>query len=176
MTTIDALLRARVDDTRIGLRFEDSSWTWAEVVGEAAQRAALFRVHAPVDAPFHVGVLLDNIPEFWFTLCGAALAGATVVGINPTRRGAELRRDIAHTDCAFVLSEARYREMFDDTAAIVVDEPAWSESLAPFADAPLPQPGVVPTDTFMLIFTSGTTGAPKAVRMGHGRLAAYGTN
>jgi fatty-acyl-CoA synthase len=26
----------------------------------------------------------------------------------------------------------------------------------------------------MLIFTSGTTGAPKAVRMGHGRLAAYG--
>ena len=54
------------------------------------QRAAFFRAHAPADAPFHVGVLLDNIPEFWFTLCGAALAGATVVGINPTRRGAEL--------------------------------------------------------------------------------------
>ena len=37
------------------------------------------------DGPFHVGVLLENVPEFVFWLGGAALAGATVVGINPTR-------------------------------------------------------------------------------------------
>ncbi|MDQ1449472.1 MAG: fatty-acyl-CoA synthase, partial [Actinomycetota bacterium] len=42
------------------------------------------------------------------------------------------------------------------------------------AGAPLPATEVSPADTFMLIFTSGTTGAPKAVRMGHARLAAYG--
>src|SRR2546423_10902031 len=144
MTTIDALLRARVDDTRIGLRFEDSSWTWAEVVGEAAQRAAFMRAHAPVDAPFHVGVLLDNIPEFWFTLCGAALAGATIVGINPTRRGAELARDIAHTDCAFVLTESSHLDLFDAAGTgstgrrHMIDEPAWPEALAPFAGAQLP--------------------------------------
>src|SRR5947199_296538 len=103
MPTIGELVRARARDARIGLWFEDSSWTWAEVVDAAAQRAAFLRAHAPTDAPFNVGVLLDNVPEFWFTLCGAALAGATIVGINPTRRGAELARDIAHTDCAFVL-------------------------------------------------------------------------
>ncbi len=176
MTTIDALVRARAGDPRVGLRFEDASWTWDDVVRTAAARAAFFRAHAPVDAPFHIGVLLDNVPEFWFTLCGAALAGATVVGINPTRRGAELRRDIAHTDCAFVVTESRYREMLDgaDVGALVVDEPGWAESLAPFAGVSLPPASVAPTDTFMLIFTSGTTGAPKAVRMGHGRLAAYG--
>ena len=71
--------------------------------GRRAARRLLPRAPRPADAPFHVGVLLDNVPEFFFTLCGAALAGATVVGINPTRRGAELARDIAHTDCAFVL-------------------------------------------------------------------------
>jgi fatty-acyl-CoA synthase len=174
MTTIDELVRARTGDARVGLRFEDSSWTWAEVVEEAAQRAAFLRAHAPVGAPFHVGVLLDNIPEFWFTLCGAALAGATVVGINPTRRGGELARDIAHTDCAFVLTETSHRNLFDDAAALVVDDPAWAASLAPFAGAPLPESGPAPTDTFMLIFTSGTTGAPKAVRMRHERLATYG--
>ncbi len=181
MPTIGELVRARAGDARTGLWFEDSSWTWAEVVDAAAQRAAFLRANAPTDAPFHVGVLLDNIPEFWFTLCGAALAGATIVGINPTRRGAELARDIAHTDCAFVLTEASHLDLFDAAGAVgptgrlhVIDEPQWPQALAPFAGAPLPATDVSPTDTFMLIFTSGTTGAPKAVRMGHARLAAYG--
>ncbi len=180
MTTIGELVRARAGDPRPGLRFEDSAWTWAEVVDAATQRAAFFRAHAPTNAPFHVGVLLDNVPEFWFTLCGAALAGATVVGINPTRRGAELAHDIAHTDCAFVLTETARLDLFeaagaDATAAVhVVDRPEWEATLAPFAGAAPPAVEVAPTDTFMLIFTSGTTGAPKAVRMGHARLAAYG--
>src|SRR5437773_2193905 len=174
MPTIGELVRARARDARIGLWFEGSSWTWAEVVDAAAQRAAFLRAHAPTDAPFNVGVLLDNVPEFWFTLCGAALAGATIVGINPTRRGAELARDIAHTDCAFVLTETTHLDLFDAAGAVgstgrlhVIDEPAWPEALAPFAGASLPATEVSPADTFMLIFTSGTTGAPKAVRMGH---------
>src|SRR5262245_57610241 len=129
MTTIDALVRARASDTNVGLRFEDQSWTWAEVVAEAAARAAYFRATAPADAPVHIGVLLDNIPEFWFTLCGAALAGATVVGINPTRRGADLARDIAHTDCSFVLTETRHLELFESADAIIVDTPAWTDAL-----------------------------------------------
>ena len=147
MVTIGDLVRARADDPRVGLRFEDSSWTWAEVVEAAAQRAAFFRAHAPADAPFHVGVLLDNIPEFWFTLCGAALAGATVVGINPTRRGAELARDIAHTDCAFVLTETRApravrrrrRRSYRPAACTSSTIRPWLEALAPFAGAPLPR-------------------------------------
>jgi fatty-acyl-CoA synthase len=180
MQTIADLVRARAGDPNVGMRFEDSSWTWAEIVEAATQRAAFFRAHAPADAPLHIGVLLDNVPEFWFTLCGAALAGATVVGINPTRRGAELARDIAHTDCAFVLTETAHLQLFEAAGGAelgrlhVVDEPAWCDALARFAGAPVPETGPSPADTFMLIFTSGTTGAPKAVRMGHARLVAYG--
>jgi fatty-acyl-CoA synthase len=181
MLTIGDLVRARTGDERVGLRFEDSSWTWAEIVDHAVQRAAFFRAHAPADAPFHVGVLLDNVPEFWFILCGAALAGATVVGINPTRRGAELARDIAHTDCAFVLTETAQLDLFEAAGNVVapggvfvVDSAEWTDAIAPFAGAEPGADGPAPADTFMLIFTSGTTGAPKAVRMGHARLAAYG--
>ena len=44
---------------------------------------------------------------------GAALAGAVVVGINPTRRGEELARDIRHTDCQLVVTDASTRPLLD---------------------------------------------------------------
>ena len=45
--------------------------------------------------PRHVAVLLDNTPEYLFAFGGAALAGAAVVGLNHTRRGEHLLRDVA---------------------------------------------------------------------------------
>jgi fatty-acyl-CoA synthase len=181
--TIAALVRARAGDDRVGLRFENSSWTYAELVDACAQRAAFLLDHRPVDRPFHVGVLLDNIPEFWILLGAAALSGATLVGINPTRRGAELARDVHHTDCALLITEPVHVELLEgageimpDGALFVAGTSDWSATIAPYAGAPLPDAHVKPSDVFMLIFTSGTTGAPKAVRMSHGKLTGWGTN
>ena len=71
---------------------------------------------SPADAPFHVGVLLDNVPEFWMLLGAAALSGATLVGINPTRRGAELARDVQHTDCALLITEPGHLDLLEGAA------------------------------------------------------------
>jgi fatty-acyl-CoA synthase len=57
----------------------------------------------------------------------------------------------------------------------VVDQPDWPKALAPYAGAPLPDVTISPRTPFMLIFTSGTTGTPKAVIMGHARLTAWGS-
>ncbi|MGO9872317.1 MAG: long-chain-fatty-acid--CoA ligase [Acidimicrobiia bacterium] len=181
--TIAALIRARADDDRVGLCFEDSSWTYAELVDACAQRASFLLAHRPVDVPFHVGVLLDNVPEFWLMLGAAALSGATLVGINPTRRGAELTRDVQHTDCALLITESSHLDLLEGAGDVmakgslfVVDTPQWDAELAPHARAALPDIEIKPGDVFMLIFTSGTTGAPKAVRMSHGKLTGWGTN
>ena len=96
--TVTELLLRRERDHNPGLLFEDQRWTWAEVVAESANRAALLKsLRRP--GPFHVGLLLDNVPEFAFLLGGAALAGAVVVGLNTTRRGEALARDITLADC-----------------------------------------------------------------------------
>ena len=63
--------------------------------------------------PFHIGFLLENIPELSFWLGAGAVAGATMVGINPTRRGAELASDIRHTDCQLVVTERKLLPLLD---------------------------------------------------------------
>src|SRR3954467_5582242 len=110
--TVAALVRARADDPGVALRFEDDEWSWPEFAAVCAQRAALLLAERR-DGPLHVGVLAENVPEFAFWLGAAALAGATVVGINPTRRGAELARDITHTDCQVLVVEPGHRALVD---------------------------------------------------------------
>jgi fatty-acyl-CoA synthase len=181
MASIADFLRARADDTRVGVRFEDEQWTYAEHVQACSVRAALLaELRAP--GPFHVGVLMDNTPEFSAWLGATALAGAVTVGINPTRRGAELARDIRHTDCQLVVTEERYRSLLDgldigvsDDRILVVERDTYVQALAPHAGAPLPDVDIDEQGIYLLLFTSGTSGAPKACICSQGRLARIGT-
>ncbi len=126
-------------------------------------------------------MLLDNVPEYVFLLGGAALAGATVVGINPTRRGAELAHDIRHTDCEIVVTEAAYRPLLAgteiglaDDRIVEIESPTWNAWIDTERAATIPAE-LPPAETqFVLIFTSGSTGAPKAVRGTQGRFASIG--
>ncbi len=161
------LVAARAEDDDVALLAGDQSWTWREVVAESATRAAWLRATLDPKKPPHVGVLLDNTPDFVFTLFGAALAGACVVGINSTRRGVELQRDIDHTDCQLVLTDRRLAELLDADHVLVEDEP-WK----PHAGAKLLTDLPHPRSLLLLIFTSGSTSAPKAVRRSSGRIAA----
>jgi fatty-acyl-CoA synthase len=176
MTTFAELVRARADDDDIALLFEDDAWTYREWVRECAARAALF-ASMRVDGPPHLGLLLENVPDFTMWTGAAAVSGATMVGLNPTRRGAELARDITHTRCQLVVTDAANRPLLDglDLGAangrvLVIDDPGYADVLAPHRDAPLPDVTVDEETQLLLLFTSGTSGAPKAVICSHRRL------
>ncbi|WP_409057868.1 long-chain-fatty-acid--CoA ligase [Streptomyces sp. SYP-A7185] len=179
-STVAELVQARWGDHRPGLRFEHQELTHHQVAAGAAARAALLAELLPSGAEPHVGVLLDNTPEYPLWLSAAALAGAAVAGINPTRRGAELARDIVHTDCAVLITERAHLALLDGlrlpgVRILVTDTEAYGELLAPYADArPEIAPSVSPTGRMLLYFTSGSTGAPKAAICTQGRLAAAG--
>jgi fatty-acyl-CoA synthase len=179
-STVASLLRARVGDDHPGYRFEESMWTWDEVVCASAVRAELLsRARRP--GPFHVGILLDNVPEYLFLAGGAAFAGATLVGINPTRRGEELARDIRHTDCQLIITDDAHRPMLDDLDLGAATDRVWladgsryRQQLDDLAGTPLPAHDPNPETILFLLFTSGSTSAPKAVICSTERMAMAG--
>jgi fatty-acyl-CoA synthase len=208
-STVDALIRARQADDGVGLVFEEGSWTHRQVVeAQAVRAAALLDLRRP--GPFHVGLLLENVPEFVFWMGGAQLAGAVVVGANSTHRGEELARDLSHTECQLLVTDAEHAPLVADRdlgpalpsdRVLVIDgvdgdvpgsgpgpDPgsgsgsaeaatAYSSLLARFAGAPLPDPAEVQVSESslgFLLFTSGTSGAPKACCCSQGRLARIG--
>ena len=180
-TDIATMLMDRVGDTRPGLRTRERDWTWDDVVRESAARAALattLQESLFPDEPCHIGVLLDNVADFVFWLGGAALAGATVVGLNPTRGSADLAADIRHADCALIVTDRRgwdrLRELAHGLPAerfLLVDDPGYQRRVDAHRADPVIAPGVDGTRLMLLLFTSGTTGASKAVRCSQGRLA-----
>jgi fatty-acyl-CoA synthase len=114
---------------------------------------------------------MGNSPEFLYLIGGAALAGAVIVGINATRRGSELEIDIRHTDCAFVIVDDAHRSLLaglDTPATLSAD--STDEGFEPDYERRSNS-----DDLFLLIFTSGTSGAPKAVRCSHKRMLGTGT-
>src|SRR2546426_1450272 len=160
---------ARAGDDHTALRFEDRAWSYREWVAACAQRAA-FLLATRSGGPLHVGVLLENVPEFSFWLGAAALAGGVVVGINPTRRGAELARDVRHTDCQLIVTESCHSPLLDGLdlglpaeRVLDVESAHYRAAIAPFAGAAIPEVAVAMSDLLLLLFTSGTSGAPKAV-------------
>lgn len=179
------LLRQRIGDDHPGYLFEDRQWTWDEVVRESADRGAVLQAILDWSQPAHVGLLLDNSPEYLFWIGGASFCGATIVGINPTRRGAELARDIAHTDCQWIVTDTEHLSMFEgvDLASIgleqrmiVLDQPGptGAELIDAHRTGKVPDDDPDPSHRLLLLFTSGSTSAPKAVICSSRRLAGAG--
>ncbi|MFD9522447.1 AMP-binding protein [Streptomyces sp. NPDC059979] len=180
--TVAELIARQWGDHRPGLMHADGVLTHHRTAQAAAARAALLVDLMPPGAEPHLGVLLDNTPEFPFWLGAAALAGAAVAGINPTRRGPELARDILHTDCRLLITERAHLPLLrgldlPGVRILVTGTEAYEALLAPYAAA---KPGEAalrppaPDSRFLLYFTSGSTGAPKAALCTQGRLAAAG--
>lgn len=178
---IAAMLLDRVGDDHPGLRTREQTWTWDEVVAESAARAALataLQAESFAAAPFHIGVLLPNVPDFVFWLGAGALAGATIVGLNPTRGAADLAADIRHADCQLIVTDtdgakrlAGLDHGLPSTHILCIDDDSYGTLVERHRADPRQVAGVDTDSLLLLLFTSGTTGTSKAAKCSQGRLA-----
>ena len=171
---VQQLLRERAEDDTPGVKYGDRVWTWREHVAEASSEAAAMIALADPGRPLHVGALLGNTPDMLRAMAAAGLGGYVLCGINTTRRGAGLLADVRRAECQLLVTDAEHRHLLegvDLTGVRVLDTSTqeWADLLAQHETAPgalVPHREVEAMDTFMMIFTSGTSGDPKAVQVG----------
>jgi fatty-acyl-CoA synthase len=169
--TLQQLLRERASSDTVAVKYGDDCWTWREHLAEASARASALVTLVDRDRPVHIGVLLGNTPEFLNQMAAAALGGYVLCGINTTRRGEALGADIKRADCQIVVTDAEHRPLLDgldlsDVKVLDTSSDDWARLLESAGEL-TPYRETEPMDTFMLIFTSGTSGNPKAVQVSH---------
>jgi len=167
--TVQQLLRERSNDDSVAVKHDGQTWTWREHLSAAAGQAAALIGIADPGRPLHVGALLGNTPDMLTTMAAAGLGGYVLCGINNTRRGDSLARDIRRADCQILVTDDHHLALLDglDLAGVqvlVVGSPEWKE-LTARAGLLTPHREAAATDTSMLIFTSGNSGDPKAVQI-----------
>jgi fatty-acyl-CoA synthase len=178
--TVQQLLRQRRYDDTPALTYGERTWTWREHLAEAEAEAAALITLADTTRPLHVGAVLTNSPAMLRAMAAAALGGYVLCGINTTRRGAGLLADIRRSDCQILLVDPDHRQLldgFDLTGLEVLDVTGTRYADAVAAAPPLvAYREVTAADTLMMIFTSGTSGDPKAVRFAHGMAIMCGAS
>jgi fatty-acyl-CoA synthase len=116
----------------------------------------------------HVGILMGNDEKWLALFYGAALLGAVTVPVNTRFKAPEIGFCLKQADCkalfhvprfldidfAAMVKETGFARAFDITKAL----PEWS-----IGDTRT----VLPTDTLLIQFTSGTTAYPKGAMLTH---------
>lgn len=168
--TVQKLLRTRLDDDSAAVISPERTWTWREYLAEAAAEASALLALLDPTRPLHVGALMTNSPAYVRSMAAAALGGYVLCGINTTRRGEGLISDIRRSHCQLLLVDDDHAGLLDglDLSGItVLDVTGARYTDAVTAAEPLVPHEVDGTDPFMMIFTSGTSGNPKAVPFVH---------
>jgi HIP---CoA ligase len=157
---------------------------------DSARRTARAFIAAGVEPGDRVAIWAPNRLEWVLALLGTHLAGAAVVPVNTRFKGREAAYAIRRSRAACLVLTGRFldadylgmlapfRGELQDLERVIVlgqDGPdGWTAFLDGAATASddevaVRASAVAPTDVSDLMFTSGTTGAPKAVVAGHGQ-------
>jgi fatty-acyl-CoA synthase len=172
---------ARFGD-RIFLRFGDQTLTYAAANATVNRYAAVLAARG-VGHGDVVGIMLRNSPNAVLMMLATVKCGAIAGMLNYHQRDEVLAHSIGLLNATVLVTEPDFVEPISESGAQALPELITVEELERLAGtAPTANPAsasaVLAKDTAFYIFTSGTTGNPKASVMTHFRwlraLAAFG--
>jgi fatty-acyl-CoA synthase len=182
-TTVGGVLQAAAEAVpdRTGLVFARAGdpvrrrWTFAELLTESERAASALL--ARFDPRERIAVWAPNCPEWLLLEFGAALAGLTLVTVNPALRPRELLHVLANSRAVGVFLAPEYRgaslpallaEIRPGLPALrqVVLLSQWQQ-FASSASADVRLPATSADWIAQIQYTSGTTGRPKGVLIPH---------
>jgi len=188
LAMLEAVARRRPEDT--ALEWHDSRWLYGELFAAAAGVAAtLARLN--IGRGERVAFLLGNCPHYVALYYGTLAAGCVAVPLNAQEPAPVLVRQIEHSGARIVFGDTSQVQWPQLAGALQpLGIPAYPiavedglQSAAAFIRDFFPTPGSADTASAnavldderrlaCLLYTSGTTGAPKGVMLSHRNLAS----
>jgi long-chain acyl-CoA synthetase len=149
--------------------------TWGELDARTDAAAAALRALdlAPTaGVPARVAVALAQSPEFAITLFGVLRAGLVAVPVNPGYTPRELRHVLADSGATVLVAA---EPVVTAVEAVRADLPDVQHVFSAPPSSPVPRPLEAAgggADLAVLLYTSGTSGAPKGAMLPHRALLA----
>ncbi len=145
-------------------------WTYAELLHDAERCGRALAARHP--AGTRIALMAGNCPEWVLIQLGAAMAGLTIVTVNPSFTPREVRYVLEQSGSAAVYYQphvrgSALRPIVDEASAglaaaeYVIDVEDHGDLFAGEGDGELRE--TKPLDICMIQYTSGTTGFPKGV-------------
>ncbi len=184
--------RAAAHPDRVFVRYESRDLSYG-ALNALANRSAHAARALGLGRGSVAALLMENRPEFLATWMGLSKLGVTTALLNVQQRGRALRHAleavqpqllVAGTECAGAVSSLGADASppvclatDPDAAAPPAGSARWDALLARASDAnpdPALRAGLAAGDDLLFLYTSGTTGLPKAARLSHMRWLGVG--